>query len=280
MPEIIDYLGHGFKALAEKYGAKFTSTIHTNAYLLNQKTVGLLEDVGCYFALVTIDGYGALHDKTRYLRGGGATYAKIIENLSGIKTSMIINIRSNLHKGSADSYDKLREEIMAIAAKTGNEMRCSPARVHIDAAKNSVGIEELTAEEYHSIAAKTDLSERLGVFSPTPAPCHIVKPDDYVIDDMGFVFPHCNELAADQSTAFCNITELDESSFDIIEKRHAEFIEENLFPDHEKCLNCAKLPVCMGGCALFRKYKGEPACPENLSDPDAFILKKYYSAKE
>lgn len=278
VPDIIDYLGHGFRSLAQKYCVSFTTNIHTNAYLLDQKMVDLLEDIGCGFVLITLDGYGELHDQTRYLHGGGATFARIIDNLSNIRTSMILNIRSNLHKGSAASYNGLCEEIRAIAAKTGNEMRCSPARVHVDRqVKDLTGIEELTAEEYHHIEAKTDLSERSGVFEPAFGRCHIVQPNDYVIDDRGYVFAHCNVAAADESTAFCNITELDESSFDIIEKRHAAFIYENFFPEDDKCLRCEKLPVCMGGCVMSRKRSGQPACTENLLGADAFILKKYQS---
>lgn len=276
--DIIRRLGRRFRAMAEQYGLNYTSNIHTNAYLLDQRMVDMLEDVGCEFVLITIDGYGALHDKTRHLHGGGGTYDRILGNLSNIRTKMVLNIRSNLHRGNADSYDQLSKTIRAIAAATGNEMRCSPARVHVyDAGRRRGDVtEEITAEEYHRIEATTDLSERCGMFKPIHIPCHIAQPYDYVIDDEGYIYAHCNEYAVDQSRAFCNILELSGGSYDRIEALHADFIQQHSFPDDQpKCMGCARLPVCMGGCMVLREMHGAPECPENLLEPDAFILKQY-----
>lgn len=142
--------------------------------------------------------------------------------------------------------------------------------------KRGDATEEITAEEYHRIEATTDLSERCGAFRLMHGPCHIVQPYDYIIDDEGFVYAHCNEYATDKSHAFCNITELSEDSYDSLEKLHADFIEKHSFPsDQPKCMACELLPVCMGGCMVLREMHGEPECPENLLDPDAFILKSY-----
>ncbi len=274
--DIIDNLGHRLMDVAAQHGAGFSSNIHTNAYLLDQAMVDLLEGVNCRFAIVTLDGYGPEHDKTRYLHGGGATFERIIDNLSAIKTSMVLNIRSNLHAGNYESYKRLQAVIGAIAKKTGNEMRCSPTQVHGTDAGRERGdaTSFLSNGEYYKILDTTDLEKRSNTYVPKLFNCHVVQLDNYLIDDEGYLFPHCNELATNRDFAYGNILDLGEGDTDTLDRLHMQWCLENVLPTKdEECMGCGLLTVCYGGCLLPR-LRGGRSCMRKPERIDAYLLKK------
>jgi uncharacterized protein len=262
--------------VAARHGAGFSSNIHTNAYLLDQAMVDLLEGVNCRFAIVTLDGYGPDHDKTRHLRDGGATFERIMGNLSSIKTSMVLNVRSNLHAGNCTSYGKLKETIEAVAERTGNEMRCSPAPVHIsDAGRERGDSTRLVAsDEFYRILDTTDLERRSNTYVPKLFNCHVVQLDNYLVDDEGYLFPHCNELAANRDFAYGNILDLGEGDTDTLDRLHMQWCLENVLPTKdEECMGCGLLTVCYGGCLLPR-LRGGRSCMRKPERIDAYLLKK------
>lgn len=279
-PGLIEELGGQLMEVSSRYGVGFSSNIHTNGYLLDQNMVDMLERVNCRFALITIDGVGQVHDATRHLRGGDGSYDTIIKNLSGIRTNMTINIRSNLHAHNYNTYDELCQVIRDIAKKTGNRLLCSPARVHDSPAGEKRGdtTKTISLEQYSRIVAKTDLLLRSNAFARKSCACHIFSFNDYVIDELGNVYSHCNEYAVDPSRAYCNILDLDGSNDEQIEEKHRAFCIQEILPErYPKCMNCKLLPVCCGGCMARRLMgSGEPVCPDRLYDPDAYVLRRYY----
>lgn len=277
--DILRDLGGRLMGLAKRYGVGFSSNIHTNGYLLDQPMVDLLEGLNCRFAIITLDGFGSAHDATRHLAGGGATFPRIIGNLASIRTRMVLNIRSNMHAGNASTYDELQARILQIAAETGNEMRCSPVAVHESEAGIARGddTEILDDAMYRSIKAKTDLDERCRLYDFRRIPCYAMQPDNLVINDEGYVFPHCNEYAADQSRAFGNILDYDEASYHEIYEAHRTFALRYALPEKTpRCMACPLLPTCYGGCPLQRLLGGTGAtCKRTLEAADAYILEKY-----
>lgn len=274
--DIIDGLGHRLMDVAAQHGAGFSSNIHTNAYLLEQAMVDLLEGVNCRFAIITLDGYGSDHDKTRHLHDGGATFDRIVDNLAAIRTDMVLNIRSNLHEGNFGSYGKLQAAIGTIAEATGNEMRCSPAPVHLSVAGRERGdtTNHISHDEYYRILDTTDLESRSNTYIPKLFNCHVVQLDNYLIDDEGYLFPHCNELAASQSFAYVNILDLDVRNVRTLDRLHMEKCLEYVLPTgDEECMHCALLTVCYGGC-LMARLEGGRSCMKNPDRMDAYLLKK------
>lgn len=274
--DIIDDLGHRLMDVAARHDAGFSSNIHTNAYLLDQAMVDLLEGVNCRFAVITLDGFGPDHDKTRHLHDGGATFERIMGNLSTIKTSMILNVRSNLHAGNYASYGELKATIEAMAERTGNEMRCSPAPVHTSVAGCERGDSTslVASDEYFRILDTTDLEMRANTYVPKLFNCHVVQLDNYLVDDEGYLFPHCNELAASRDVAYGNVLGLDVRNIDALDRQHREWCLEHVLPTKDQeCMQCELLTVCYGGC-LMARLSGGRSCMRNTDRIDAYLLKK------
>lgn len=273
---IIDDLGHRLMDVAARHGADFKSNIYTNAYLLDQPMVDLLEGVNCRYAVISVDGYGADHDKTRHLHGGGATFERIMDNLDSIRTNMVLDIRSNLHVDNFESFAELQAAIGAMAQRTGNEMRCTPELVYGSVAARERGdsTRRISTSEYHKILDTTDLEERSNTYVPKLFHCRAVQLDNYIVDDEGYLFFQCNKLAPNRDYTYGNILDLDEDGFAMLDDLHREKCLEHVLPTKdEECMRCALLTICYGGCLLAR-LEGGRNCMKRPERIDAYLLRK------
>ena len=283
--DVIESLGTRIREVTDEFGIELFTTIHTNAYQLDQDMVDMLERVGCGWALITIDGVGRLHDATRHLRGGGGTYDRILYNLSGIRTDMTLCIRTNLNTENYTSYDELSRVIHEIAGKTGNHMLLKPMRVHSTPASVDRGdkTQPITEELYAQIASETDLFERMDIFRRRLGTCRIFQTDRFVVDELGNMFVHCDDYAVDPARAYGNILDIvDLAGIEELNRKHREFCLREILPaDHPKCMTCSKLPLCFGGC-LIPRITGDkkPVCPDGLYDPDTYLLREYAKLRE
>lgn len=281
---VIERLGSQLMDAAAEYKAVFASKIITNGYLLDQDMVDLLERVNCYFAKITIDGVGDDHDKTRPLRSGGGTYDAIIRNLSGIRTSMRLNIRTNLTASNYSSYNELCQVIRGIAQKTGNHIICSPERVNDNPAseKRGYAAERISPELYKQLLDKAGQTSRPNAYGKKVGCCHITSPNYYTVDERGYVYPHCYDDSMVASCSYGSILDYDKTGFEKLDKKHLEFCRREILPErYPKCMACKLLPVCYGGCPAKRiSGAKEPECPPQLTDPDAYVLRRYYEMRK
>ena len=273
--DIIDELSSRFMELAERFGVGYDAMIHTNGYLLDQAMVDFLEARNVRTAIVPIDGMGAAHDATRHLRGGGPTFERIMDNLRSIHTSMFVNVRNNLHAGSLEHFDELREMVDRIARDNGTNIRCSPSKVvSTDAGRARCDTTQTISEEqYEQVLAKTDLPAKLHAFSPTLAPCQAALPNELHVDELGYIYPHCSFYSVDPAYAVGNLLDEDGGGPDAWMSALIVKTRKLCFPgDQPRCLECKFLPCCLGGCPAQRIEEGKPTCPSKLFDPDTYAI--------
>ena len=85
----------------------------TNGLLLTPEVVDRLEPFGLNGFKVTLDGDRETHDRMRPLRGGQATFDKIIENIRQVAGRCNIAIGGNFDETSVDSYPALLDFLKA-----------------------------------------------------------------------------------------------------------------------------------------------------------------------
>src|SRR5271166_7199504 len=68
-------------ALCASAEIKYSASMVTNGYLLNKETCEQLSLCAVQDIQVSLDGPAHIHDVMRPLRGGGSTFARIVENL-------------------------------------------------------------------------------------------------------------------------------------------------------------------------------------------------------
>lgn len=83
--DVIDYISKNVAEICKCAKKPMTSSITTNAFLLNLETYNKLQKYNLVNAQITIDGLKETHDKQRVLANGKPTYDRIIDNLKAIK---------------------------------------------------------------------------------------------------------------------------------------------------------------------------------------------------
>ena len=101
----------------QKRGVESEINIITNGLLLTREIVDHLKPLGLNGVKVTLDGDRETHDRMRPLRGGQATFDRIVENIRQVADRCNIAIGGNFDEDSVDSYpallDFLKEQSFA-----------------------------------------------------------------------------------------------------------------------------------------------------------------------
>lgn len=103
----------------------FSSSMTTNGYLLDYKTVTRFHDLNLKSYQITIDGLQKEHDELRPLTNGRGSYNQIIRNLLAIKSSkleLLVDIRINFNE-KHHSFDYQSKLIKDLVSKFGNDPR-------------------------------------------------------------------------------------------------------------------------------------------------------------
>ena len=119
--DTMERLTAGLRAVAGERGAEYAARVVTNGWLLDEARAGALADMGVVACEVTVDGIGAAHDATRHLKGGGATFERIVGNLSRPLPFSVV-ARHTTHAGNVHESSRVRALMERIAAESGNDI--------------------------------------------------------------------------------------------------------------------------------------------------------------
>lgn len=87
-------------------------SVTTNGYHLVD-FIDILSNLKVQYVMVTLDGPEEAHDLTRMLKGGGRTYARIIQGIKMCLNHLVpIRIRMNISEENVSSCEKLREMLI------------------------------------------------------------------------------------------------------------------------------------------------------------------------
>ncbi|MDO4400989.1 MAG: radical SAM protein [Coriobacteriia bacterium] len=271
-PDVIESLSERLIALADERGVAYSASIVTNGYLLTQENTRILERCKVNFAQVTIDGLGAAHDATRYLRGGGPTFEHIVHNLRTVKLPFRVSVRHNVHEGNRDEVDKLEAFVHDLAAESGNELRYYPAPVSGSEVADERG-------KQVGLLCGTDASE-LGVRQEAGRfragrghYCGAHSIWSVGVDDCGNL-QKCWEAVDKPAISFGTAHDWNPQN-----PLETASNPDNLtmylntaypMPDAE-CHECVWLPMCVGGCPHVRLFEHR-RCIAFKDDPEAYVL--------
>lgn len=273
--DVVGELTEKLLAVSEKYGASYRADIITNGYLLDRETVDLLERAKVDEMQITIDGLQKTHDATRHLSGGGGTFERIVQNLRTLHIPFPVNIRQNLHEGNNEDRKPLEALVRALSEESGNDLNYTSFYVRGNRAsrERDSGISFLQGrnrleEALHRDAGNFHLKN--GRF------CGASRLYSVGIDEEGRLFK-CWENIDDPELSFGTADKWDP----IFPFQSASMPDQltrflNTAPpfDDEECMNCVWLPVCYGGCPIFR-LNGEKECVAYKNDPEAYVLALY-----
>lgn len=272
--DVIESLSARLMATAKERGCSYDAYVFTNGYLITPEIVALLERCKVSLIHIPLDGLGATNDATRRLVGGGPTFDRIVENLSLLKPPFQVLIRANTHDGNVAELDDLKELVLSVAKKSGNNnIEFYPAAI-IDTTAPDVLDSPMAHYAYDGI----EMSLRTDAQFVPVGKDHRCGAQDFwsvTIDDKGYLSKCGGKLCGQPEFAFSTAHEWDPArpfetatNPDML-SRFLNTVDAVIADD--KCHDCVWLPICGGGCPQLRLF-GKHKCPPYKRDPEAFVL--------
>ncbi|RNC67915.1 MAG: putative geopeptide radical SAM maturase [Desulfuromonadales bacterium] len=247
---IIRSISRDLLSAAERRGCTYSFMLVTNGTLLTPAIVDELIPFGLVGAKVTLDGPRENHDRFRPLVGGGGSFDLIVENLRGVCDRINIQVGGNYSRDNYHLFPQLLDTLIA-RGLTPDRL----ARVKFDPITQTAG--EFTPPEFTEgccspaepwvVEASTFLREeilRRGFASRRTLPifCMIELEGDFVITWDGKLYK-CPVFIGFPDLAVGSV----ETGLNDYTESHAIGHWKN-----ERCMACAYLPLCFGGCRFLR----------------------------
>lgn len=265
--DIIFDLSEKIIKICKEYDAPYSSYIVTNGYLITDEIIEKFKEYQISGAQVTIDGPPDIHNSRRKLRGSDKeTFNIILDNVKKLKKNgMRVTIRINIDRTNVDRIEELLDIIEA-----NNLKDVMISLGHVTAyteACMSVSEACLNTEEYAKKNVKYQEILHSRGFNVQGYPyypgikanyCCADSSSSFVLDPEGYMYKCWNDVG-NTERAVGQITKVKEAPNEDMYMRNVDYILWSPF-NHEKCIECNLLPICMGGCP----FNGE----RNSMDPD------------
>lgn len=280
----IDHMSQQIIEMCDKHGVNFDAGIITNGYLLTPKNFLMLVKNKVKTIQITLDGTEETHDKRRYLKDGGKTFSKIVDNLYSLVNTYKekkgelprINIRINADQNN-------QEEAFELLKYISNSPLSKFIALDIAAVYDPLDVEHsytLTFEDYNKLkddfmdicrAEGFQISNTLYYPKRINSVCVCDRINSGVIGPDGSIYK-CWEEIGDINAC---IDQVGNNTVLNLPERYYDYM---LFDPtlSEQCSNCNILPVCMGGgCPLRRSRDKLRNCEQHMKNVRSSILKSY-----
>lgn len=269
--EKVEYFMSKFKKLSEKYNFSSQSSIVTNGYFLSLDVFERLIENAILSIQVTLDGVSENHNKYRTQEDLKPTFDIIYNNLLRIHQEIkydnfSIGIRSNFLEDNLESMENFIPMFLK-DFKTDNRFSISfrPIIDFTGKSKNAIKTKREAREiESHLIKQLFYRNDSLNIsrpmFSLLPNPlhrwCSATEKDNLIISYDGSIYK-CDSCITDSSKKIGKINENGQISYNENKKQWTYSIFDEC---KVRCLNCKRLPICMGGCILEIIETGDFIC--------------------
>lgn len=235
------------------------SSMVSNGYLLTEENCKTLRDMKLNYLQITIDGDKNTHNLTRILKNGKSSFEKIIQNIDRAVELMPgchIGIRTNIGKNNKDEYPALCKRLSE--RWNGKNLHIYHAFVmdnSMDTTWEKRRNLELSTEEkidFEVMLANEGIKSPKSLFPKTDnIVCTCMDNNAYVVDPKGLLYKCWADVGRVERSIGSLATEI--KRCDIV----SQFMTGSDKFSDAKCLGCSFLPICDGGCNLYRVGKQE-----------------------
>ena len=260
-----------FYSLIEKYSELplLHSSMVSNGYLLTQEICEYFESKKLNYLQITIDGNKITHNKTRILKNGKGTFDRIIHNIDLAVEYMpncTIGVRTNIGIHNKDEYSEIYKIFSERwKGKNVNVYYAFILNNSLEEKKDNSSVELSTREKCNFLLslAKGGVISSSNLYPKVDCnSCTCTDMSAYVIDPNGYIY----KCWADVGIKKRAVGNLDEGlkNFDII----SEFVQGSDKFSDPKCNNCRYMPICDGGCNLYRVKSKRNGIPYEVCQYD------------
>lgn len=272
-PHVVESLSARLVGLSRELGVNYDASIVTNGYLLTPDVAAMLGEACVSSAQVTLDGLGPTHDATRHLAGGGATFDRIVENLSRPGLPFAVRIRHNVHEDNLAEVERLRAFVEELSRTSGNDLSYHAALVTPNKASDArdAPLRTLCAETRGDLMldhyAQSFQAGR-GHHCAAHSLWHLG------VDERGRLHK-CWEAVDKPELSFGDAHDWDPTD-PIGSARRPDLLTAYLnstgSTTDAECRACVWLPICRGGCPYQRLHGYGRRCFGFKDDPERYVL--------
>lgn len=245
-------------------GKNYSASMITNGYLLTRDKADKLNDLRITYLQITLDGARETHNARRYLRGGGATYDRILENIDGVMASDfrgMLHVRVNVDSRNEDEFAQVYNLIRERYPKDfGKRITVYPGFVKgDDHPDHSCFFDPVQQGEFLS-----HMMEKYGIapFSLFPQRriqgCMLTRRNAFVIGPDGEVYKCWDDVGIPERVVG-NVDSLKDWNMALV----AEGMTGCSYLDSQECRECFYFPICDGGCHRIRQTNLHSARPQS-----------------
>lgn len=271
---------YGFEAIADiapvaqelavAHKVKYDGYITTNASLLTGDVAKQLLDWDIRRYQITVDGPAHLHDASRPLKDGGATYETIMRNLRAMKAltdEFFVMLRINFFK---DTASELPPFVKQLAREFGSDPRFAVACHPVgkwggpnDDELSVCGARDGQVQELSLLrnAIDSGMSTRGGIAKRASLGsnvCYAARPYNFVVGANGALMKCTVALHTDRRNIVGHIA--DDGSLIVDEATLGPWVEP-AFQRDSTCQQCSIVPACQGiSCPMVRIQRGIRPC--------------------
>ncbi|WP_429948495.1 hypothetical protein IGJ55_003018 [Enterococcus sp. AZ170] len=222
----------------------YSADIVTNGFYLNRKNALILKELGIKRAQITLDGPPDIHDTRRVPQNGRPTFESIMNNIQEVCGIINISIRVNVDKSNISRVVEILDILDDRGLKNKVGFYIASVDDTMDENPNPLCFndKEFSYEEIEFyIAALKKGYNLINVPGQLLGVCGAVSLNSYVIDPLGDLYKCWDEIGRKEFSVG-NVFKGPEFNSVLSNYLNYEAISD------EKCIDCAVLPACMGGC--------------------------------
>jgi len=256
-------LSDTFIERCDLHRVRYSASIVTNGYLLDEKMCRKLADRRVTSAQIGLDGPPEIHNLMRPLASGRGTFEQILKNIKIAADYLSVQVRVNI---DARNFDRV-QTLFDILVGEGLRGRINVCAGQIVGSRTNL---LAPSSDYRGCLSRPEfarverdfmkLAEHYGLASPglpkqIGSPCTAVRRNELVVGSRGELYK-CWESVGDPKDVIGHI-----SNYADTNGRMAKWMSYDPFTDAE-CTSCVALPACMGGCAYhaFEELQHENRC--------------------
>lgn len=273
--DLMEELTGVFQEEARKHNVTYSADISTNGYYLNKEVFEKLLAMDVRQFMITIDGIEAVHDKRRFLIGGGKTFQEIMENLKVAKESpenFDLSIRVNFDEDNLKETEELTAYLKEyfqgdsrfgllfrpVGRWGGEHDEDIPICSHITANEKMWQFTESAINQNLFMSSMIS-----GMMSPAGSVCYAAKPNAFVIGSNGQLYKCTTALDAEVN----HVGTLDaDGTLNLDYDKLITWVTSGEETD-AVCQNCFYRPACQGNhCPWYRALTGDRPCPSEKNN--------------
>jgi uncharacterized protein len=240
-------------AAAREHKVRYNFNLITNGTLLNREMAQRLVPLGLNGAKFTLDGPPEVHNRQRPYAGGAASFETICDNLAAVCDLVPILLGGNFSQENYREFPRLLDLLASrgITPEKLFQVQFSPVTPQAGCSEYASGC-ACSAEpwlvEAQIYLREAILSRGYPTSKPSVAGCLVEVKDNVVVNWDGSLY----KCPAFMGWPGLSIGRLGEGIMDY----RASHCLGNW--RNERCLDCAYLPLCFGGCRFLTLVQGKP----------------------